>query len=203
MRVFVERELIECRPGCGRRSFNFDCSGDIAATRADVCAGHVTRPLQEMLLLRKTGPSQLAATRHMLAFARKWNEALTRTIAPMKHKQLTQLWCAVALLLATATQTLNAFTYADGNLLLVFGRVPLFYYVVHLYLIHLAAALVFLPRFGVAAFHVDPDSPPAGFGVPLGLIYLIWASAVLAMYPLCRWFAAVKKEGRSAWLSYL
>jgi uncharacterized membrane protein len=92
---------------------------------------------------------------------------------------------------------------SQGNLLLVFGRVPLFYYVVHLYLIHLAAGLVFLPRFGAAAFHVDPDSPPAGFGMSLGLVYLIWAGAVFAMYPLCRWFSAVKKGERSAWLSYL
>jgi uncharacterized membrane protein len=92
---------------------------------------------------------------------------------------------------------------SQGNLFLVFGRVPLFYYVVHLYLIHLAAGLAFLPRFGAAAFHVDPDSPPAGFGVSLGLIYLIWAGAVFALYPLCRWFAAVKKAGRSPWLSYL
>jgi uncharacterized membrane protein len=92
---------------------------------------------------------------------------------------------------------------SERNPLLVFGRVPLFYYVVHLYLIHLAAALVFLPRLGGAAFHVDPDTPPAGFGVSLGPIYLIWAGAVIAMYPLCRWFAGVKKSRRSAWLSYL
>jgi uncharacterized membrane protein len=92
---------------------------------------------------------------------------------------------------------------SERNPLLVFGRVPLFYYVVHLYLIHLAAALVFLPRLGGAAFHIDPDTPPAGFGVSIGPIYVIWTGAVLAMYPLCRWFAGVKKSRRSAWLSYL
>ena len=74
-------------------------------------------------------------------------------------------------------------------------------------MIVVAALVRMSPRvvalFGAAAFHVDPDSPPAGFGVSLGLVYLIWVGAVLAMYPLCRWFAAVKKGGRSAWLSYL
>ena len=89
------------------------------------------------------------------------------------------------------------------NPLLVFGRVPLFYYVVHLYLIHFAAGLAFLPRFGMAAFHVDPDAPPAGFGVSLGGVYLIWAGAVLAMVPLCRRFDALKRTRRSVWLSYL
>jgi uncharacterized membrane protein len=89
------------------------------------------------------------------------------------------------------------------NPLLVFGRVPLFYYVVHLYLIHLAAGLAFLPRLGPGAFHVDPDAPPAAFGVKLGIVYLVWAGAVLAMYPLCRWFAGLKQRRRSIWLSYL
>lgn len=89
------------------------------------------------------------------------------------------------------------------NPLLVFGRVPLFYYLVHLYLIHVAAGLAFLPRLGPGAFHVDPDAPPGGFGVTLGIVYLVWAGAVLTMYPLCRWFAGLKQRRRSIWLSYL
>jgi uncharacterized membrane protein len=102
-----------------------------------------------------------------------------------------------------ALAALDRVHVSQGNPVLVFGRVPLFYYVVHLYLIHLAAGLAFLPHLGGAAFHVDPDSPPAGFGVSLGFVYLIWSGAVLTMYPLCRWFATIKKNRRSAWLSYL
>ena len=90
-----------------------------------------------------------------------------------------------------------------SNPLLVFGRVPLFHYIVHLYLIHLAAGLTFLPHMGAAAFHVDPEVPPAGFGVTLGGVYIVWVGAVLAMYPLCRWFGGFKQGRRSAWLSYL
>jgi uncharacterized membrane protein len=89
------------------------------------------------------------------------------------------------------------------NLVLVFGRVPLFYYVLHLYVIHFAAGLAFLARFGAAAFHVDPELPPPGFGVSLGPIYLIWVAIVLAMYLPCRWFAGVKQGRRGGWLSYL
>lgn len=90
------------------------------------------------------------------------------------------------------------------NALLVFGRVPLFFYVVHLYVIHLAAALAFMPRLGPAAFGVDPGSPPPEFGVGLALVYLIWAVAVVALYPLCRWFTRVKQQHRgSGWISYV
>ena len=54
----------------------------------------------------------------------------------------------------------------------------------------------------MAAFHVDPDAPPPGFGVPLAAVYVVWAAAVALMYPPCRWFAGVKQRRRSAWLSY-
>ena len=93
-----------CRQGCGRRSFTLDRHGDIGATRADVCARRVTRPLQVVLLLWKTGVSQMAAARHTLAFARKWNDALAYTIAPMKLKQITQLWCAASCLKLNDTE---------------------------------------------------------------------------------------------------
>ena len=89
------------------------------------------------------------------------------------------------------------------NPILVFGVVPLFYYVLHLYLIHLAAGLAFLPRLGTVALHVDPESPPAGFGLSLGGVYVVWLLTLTAMYPLCRWFAGVKRRRRSVWLSYL
>jgi uncharacterized membrane protein len=102
-----------------------------------------------------------------------------------------------------ALAALDRVHVSSRNPLLVFGRVPLFYYVVHLYLIHLAASLAFLPRLGWTAFHVDPDGPPAGFGVTLSVVYVAWGGAVLAMYPLCRWFAGLKQRRRSTWLSYL
>lgn len=102
-----------------------------------------------------------------------------------------------------ALAALDRVRVSAGNPLLVFGRVPLFYYVVHLYLIHLAAALFFLPRLGMAVFHVDPEAPPAGFGVSLGTVYVVWVAAVLVMYPPSRWFATLKQRRRSAWLSYL
>jgi len=48
-----------------------------------------------------------------------------------------------------------------------------------------------------------PISTPPGWGLSLPWIYLIWAIIVVALYPLCRWFAAVKQRRTDAWLSYL
>jgi hypothetical protein len=47
-----------------------------------------------------------------------------------------------------------------------------------------------------------PITFPPGWGFSLPIVYLIWASVVIALYPLCHWFAAVKHCRSDAWLSY-
>jgi uncharacterized membrane protein len=85
-----------------------------------------------------------------------------------------------------------------------FGRVPFFFYVVHIYVIHaLSVGTGWLQGFSFAAMLDGFFSLPAGFGVPLGGVYAIWVAVVVSLYPLCRWFAEVKARSRSAWLSYL
>jgi uncharacterized membrane protein len=86
----------------------------------------------------------------------------------------------------------------------VFGRVPLFFYVLHLFLIHALALLVataagFDPRSFLRVWIFLPEE--WGYGLPV--VYLVWAGVVLALYPACRWFAGVKARRREAWLSYL
>ena len=91
--------------------------------------------------------------------------------------------------------------------ILVFGRVPLFYYLLHLPLIHGLAVLVAYARFGRAdwqfgsVFDWGTAPPGSTFGLPI--VYLIWIGVVLLLYPVCRWFAEVKRRRRDAWLSYL
>lgn len=88
---------------------------------------------------------------------------------------------------------------------LVFGRVPFFYYLLHIPLIHGLAVIGNLVRFGQASFgpvflgtsHPPPD---AGFGLPV--VYLVWLAVVVALYPACAWFAELKRRRRDAWLSY-
>lgn len=91
--------------------------------------------------------------------------------------------------------------------LLVFGRVPMFFYILHLYLIHSLAvvmALVFHQPFqwllhgGFVA-----NSIPDGYGHGLLFIYLMWLTALVILYFPCRWFMGVKHRRKDWWLSYL
>jgi uncharacterized membrane protein len=104
-------------------------------------------------------------------------------------------------------------TLTSSSPLVVFGRVPLFYFVVHFYAAHAAAAILALIRYGRSAlvfiFHPVPsmggprDLFPPDFGYELWVAYAVWAGLVLALYPVCRWFARVKARPREWWLSYL
>jgi uncharacterized membrane protein len=98
----------------------------------------------------------------------------------------------------------------DGHPLIAFGRVPLFYYLLHLPLIHGLAIVMFGIRYGRTdfLFHNPPSllGPTEGFppdyGFGLAGVYLVWIGVVVVLYPACRWFAAVKQRNRSTLLSY-
>ena len=91
-----------------------------------------------------------------------------------------------------------------GEVLALMGRVPLFYYVLHLGLIHALALIIgTLAGFEPRAFLTAWPFLPRGWGYGLPVIFALWAAVVLALYPACRWFAAVKAEGRDTWLRYL
>jgi uncharacterized membrane protein len=92
---------------------------------------------------------------------------------------------------------------------LTVGKVPMFYYLLHIPLIHLLAVAVCYARYGQAHWMFEssrlgqfPITPPPGWGYSLPIIYLIWALVVLTLYPLCRWFAGLKQRRSDAWLSY-
>jgi uncharacterized membrane protein len=93
---------------------------------------------------------------------------------------------------------------------LIFGRVPLFYYVLHIYLIHGLAALFATIRYGSAPWmfkglpNTWPGTElPAYYGYGLATVYLIWFMVLVILYPMCKWFAGVKQRRRDPWLSYL
>jgi uncharacterized membrane protein len=92
---------------------------------------------------------------------------------------------------------------------LIIGKVPMFYYLLHIPLIHLIAVAVCYARYGQAHWMFEspglgqfPITPPPGWGYSLPIVYLVWACVVLALYPLCRWFAGLKQRRNDAWLSY-
>jgi len=93
---------------------------------------------------------------------------------------------------------------------LVIGKVPLFYYMLHFPLIHLLAVITCYVLYGSAHWMFEspdlghyPFSAPPGWGYSLPVVYLVWALVVVTMYPLCRWFAALKQRRSDTWLSYI
>ncbi len=98
-----------------------------------------------------------------------------------------------------------------GEMFVTFGRVPLFYYVVHLYLIHLSSRAFYM------LLYREPFSSmremlrvltgqgqfPDWYGHGLGVVYLAWVLTIFTLYPVCRWYAGVKQRSHSPMMSYL
>jgi uncharacterized membrane protein len=106
---------------------------------------------------------------------------------------------------------LERFALTKTNPLVVFGRVPLFYFVVHLFLIHALTIPFALLRYGRADFLFNPlpslGGPtklfPPHYGYPLWVVYAVWLAVVSIMYPICQWFARLKERKGTWWLSYV
>jgi uncharacterized membrane protein len=98
---------------------------------------------------------------------------------------------------------------AVSRVISVFGRVPLFYYVLHFYFIRIACMFFFIGR----GHAINEDTPDlfglpfkfviAGEGLSLGGVYIVWILLVLVLYPLCKWFNNYKMYRNNWWLSYL
>jgi uncharacterized membrane protein len=100
---------------------------------------------------------------------------------------------------------------SEHNPLLVFGRVPLFYFVLHLPLIHAMAIGLTWLRYGAQPFLFTPpptlgtprDVFPVDYGWNLAVTYAVWIAAVVILYPACLWFARVKQRRHEWWVRYL
>lgn len=95
------------------------------------------------------------------------------------------------------------------EIIAVFGRVPFFYYLLHFYLLHLVAVVVFLARGGTVAEGLKgvPGLPfkfvVPGQGLHLWQVYGVWLAVVALLYPLCRWYNRYKQTHNHWWLSYV
>lgn len=78
----------------------------------------------------------------------------------------------------------DRFEFSRMNPMIVFGRVPLFYFILHLSVLHLLALAT------------------GRNGYSLGIVYLLWIAVVAALYPLCLWFARLKQRRSEWWVSY-
>ena len=94
-----------------------------------------------------------------------------------------------------------------GMALVRFGRVPLLFYVLQWVFAHGVAFAAFAaagkPTEPLFIFHNNPPEVLAQAGFPLPVVYAFWIVGVLALYPICRWYAEVKRRRNDWWLGYL
>jgi uncharacterized membrane protein len=101
--------------------------------------------------------------------------------------------------------------FSPDNPLIVFGRVPFFYYGLHLAVAHLIVIGMNFVRYGRAPFLLmappsmggDAKLFPPNYGYPLWAVYVVWIAVLLVLYPICRWFARLKQRRHDWWMSYL
>jgi uncharacterized membrane protein len=92
--------------------------------------------------------------------------------------------------------------------LLHIGRVPMFFYILHIFLIHIFCllAMVFTGRDWHDAIITNgfKDFHPVGYGFSLAFTYLVWIVVILILYPFCKWYDGYKSSHKQIWwLSYL
>ena len=182
--------------------------GGDSATRRNWCGRAGLFAVGLFLLLRATqayGDRPWAPAAGEEPWAPAWIMFLSTTKYP----------ASLQFLLMTLGPTLLALAALDGargplaRWLAVFGRVPMFYYLLHIPLIHLLAMGIAALRSPQAmgwlfANHpLLPPTAPDGYRWPLVLLYSTTLVAVVALYPLCRWYDRVKAERRWSWTTYL
>ena len=93
--------------------------------------------------------------------------------------------------------------------IIVIGKVPFFFYVLHLYFIH-ALAMIYLAFTGrpTGEYVLSAENLLSGrlssFGLRTEAVYVLWIIIIVMLYPLCRWYQNVKRNNPSRWwLSYL
>ncbi|NER98432.1 MAG: DUF1624 domain-containing protein [Symploca sp. SIO1B1] len=90
--------------------------------------------------------------------------------------------------------------------LIIFGQVPLFFYLIHLWVIHFAAIVLALPKYGLTAVtlpFISKSAMPENYGYSLHHVYIIWLIIVMLLYALCNWFANYKSQHKHWWLNFL
>lgn len=139
---------------------------------------------------------------------RPWHEGLD-------FLNTTKYPASLLFLLMTLGPTIALIPLVDGargavaRWLTVFGRVPFFYYALHIPLIHVLALIVSAVRTGsispwlFADHPMGAPPPPEGYAWSLPLLYVVWAVAVVMLYFASRWFADLKARRTDWWLRYV
>lgn len=146
----------------------------------------------------------------------KWSGMPTTTFSILSFLNTTKYPPSLLFLLMTLSPAMFLLLLAErgtskfANIIATYGRVPLFYYLVHIYLLHLLA-MIAAETTGFSwkdmiftNTWITQNLDLVGYGFNLLTVYVIWLSMVIVMYPLCRYYDAFKQSHRQQWwLSYL
>ena len=108
-----------------------------------------------------------------------------------------------SLILLSLTET---FINKIAQFFIVFGRVPLFFYLIHLYFLHLVAFIATLFSYSwneTIQAQTKMSEFPSGYGFSLMVVYLVWIVTVFILYPICKWYNNFKSTHQLWWLSYI
>lgn len=142
-----------------------------------------------------------------------WSVQKTSMLTVLSFLNVTKYPCSLHYLCMTLGPALIVLSLTEGirnrftSVIVVYGNVPFFYYVIHWYLIGLSTIIFFFLQGYCAGQIVDPNDPfyfdPPGFGLSLAGMYGVWLVVVVLMYWPCKWFSGYKRRNRKWWLSYV
>ena len=198
----------------------------IGVMAAGFCAGELfwlepARRRRALVTIGVAGLALFAVLRLLNGYGdpAPWSTQSTAPMTVVSFLRVTKYPPSLDFLLMTLGPAFLALAALDGralsstNPLVAIGRVPLFYYVLHFWVIHAVASAMAWFRYGADSFaflfHPLPSMGgprplfPADFGDPLWVAYTVWIAIVAAMYPLCLWFSRLRARRREWWFSYL
>ncbi|MGH8729319.1 MAG: DUF1624 domain-containing protein [Burkholderiales bacterium] len=135
--------------------------------------------------------------------------AVATTLSFINNEKYPPSALYLAMTLGPTIIALAALEMAKGKVakfFVTFGRTPLAFYVVHIFFIYTLAVIFAAVTIGEVAWlfgGLSLEAKPAGYGMRLAGVYMLWLFVVAALYLPCRWFAAVKQRRNDWWLSYL
>ena len=146
-----------------------------------------------------------------------WKVQPSAAFTALSFLNLTKYPPSLLFLLMTLGPALLLLRAADGRPVpailrpvYVIGKVPMYYYLAHILLLHLIAVGVSYARYGTIRYMFEsarpdqfPVTQPPGWANPLPIVYLLWIVVVVLLYPFCRWYAALKARSSNRLLSYL
>ena len=196
----------------------------VGVMAAGFCFGRVYRlpPEERSRLLVRSGLALTAAfillrLLNVYGDPRPWTQQGSVVFTVLSVLNTTKYPPSLLFLLMTLGPAIALLGWLDGarpgprNPFLVFGRVPLLYFVLHIPLIHAIQIGMTWAQYGAQPFLFLPpptlgtalDRFPPGFGWSLPVTYLVWILVVVLLYPVCLWFSRVESERRHWWVSYL